>query len=127
MDKNESILILHNISRFDSGRVDCSASNILSTVNRQFFLYVKYKPIVTIPYQLFYFRLYDSAIITCQVCSIPTTTIFDLFRPKQLNPIINGIKEKFDKSINQTCKQLIITIYLNDASLFGPYVCRARN
>lgn len=42
-DKNESVLILRNISRFDAGRVDCSASNILSTVNRQFFLYVKCK------------------------------------------------------------------------------------
>jgi len=41
--KNESILILRNISRFDSGRVDCSASNTLSTVNRQFLLYVKCK------------------------------------------------------------------------------------
>jgi hypothetical protein len=41
--KNESILILRNISRFDSGRVDCSASNTLSTVNRQFLLHVKCK------------------------------------------------------------------------------------
>jgi hypothetical protein len=41
--KNESILILRNISRFDAGRVDCSASNTLSTVNRQFLLYVKCK------------------------------------------------------------------------------------
>lgn len=41
--KNESILILRNISRFHSGRVDCSASNALSTVNRQFLLYVKCK------------------------------------------------------------------------------------
>ena len=40
---NESVLILRNVSRFDSGRVDCSASNILSTVNRQFLLYVKCK------------------------------------------------------------------------------------
>ncbi|CAF2886222.1 unnamed protein product [Rotaria sp. Silwood2] len=125
--KNESIFILRNVSRFDSGRVDCSASNILSTVNRQFLLYVKYKPIVKILFQLFHFRLYDTATIICQVCSIPSTTIFDFFRPKQSTPIINGIKEKFDKSINQTCRQLTITIYLNDASLFGPYVCRARN
>lgn len=41
--KNESILILRNISRFHSGRVDCSASNTLSTVNRQFLLSVKCK------------------------------------------------------------------------------------
>lgn len=37
---NESVLILRNVSRFDSGRVDCSASNHLSTVNRQFLLQV---------------------------------------------------------------------------------------
>ncbi|CAF0941235.1 unnamed protein product [Rotaria sordida] len=125
--KNESILILRNVSRFDAGRVDCSASNTLSTVNRQFLLYVKYKPIFTIPFQLFHFRLHDSATIICQVCSIPLPIIFDFFRPKQSDPILNGIKEKSDKFINQTCRQLTITIYLNDASLFGPYVCRARN
>lgn len=39
--KNASILILRNVTRFDSGRVDCSASNTLSTVNRQFLLHVK--------------------------------------------------------------------------------------
>jgi hypothetical protein len=52
--KNESILILRNISRFDSGRVDCSASNTLSTVNRQFLLYVKCKLEL-----FFFFFLYD--------------------------------------------------------------------
>ena len=41
--KNASILILRNVSRFDSGRVDCSATNTLSTVNRQFLLDVKCK------------------------------------------------------------------------------------
>ena len=41
--KNESILVLRNLSRFDSGRVDCSARNTLSTVNRQFLLHVKCK------------------------------------------------------------------------------------
>ncbi|CAF3197884.1 unnamed protein product [Rotaria socialis] len=80
--KNESILILRNVSRFDSGRVDCSASNTLSTVNRQFLLYVKHKPIVTIPFPLFHYHLHDTATVTCQ---------------------------------------------LNDPSLFGPYVCRAKN
>jgi len=124
---NESVLILRNISRFDSGRVDCSASNTLSTVNRQFLLYVKYKPTVTVPFHLSYFRLYDSATIACTACSIPSPTIFDFFRPKQANPIINGIKEKFDEIINQTCRQLTITFYLTDSTLFGPYVCRARN
>jgi len=41
--KNESMLILRNLSRLDSGRVDCSASNLLNTVNRQFLLIVKCK------------------------------------------------------------------------------------
>ncbi len=40
---NVSVLILRNVSRLDSGRVDCSASNTLSTVNRQFLLSVKCK------------------------------------------------------------------------------------
>ena len=39
--QNESILLLRNVSRLDAGRVDCSASNTLSTVNRQFLLHVK--------------------------------------------------------------------------------------
>ncbi|CAF1325431.1 unnamed protein product [Rotaria magnacalcarata] len=125
--KNESILILRNVSRFDSGRVDCSASNTLSTVNRQFLLYVKHKPIVTIPFPLFHYRLHDTATVTCQVCATPPTSIFDFFRPKQPTPLIHGIKEKIDESFNETCKQLTITIYLNDPSLFGPYVCRAKN
>ena len=38
---NGSILHLRNISRLDAGRVDCSASNTLSTVNRQFLLHVE--------------------------------------------------------------------------------------
>ncbi|CAF1298909.1 unnamed protein product [Adineta steineri] len=125
--KNESVLILRNISRYDSGRVDCSASNTLSTVNRQFLLYVKYKPMVTVPFHLSYFRLYDSATITCQVCSIPSSTVFDIFRPKKAVPIKKGVKEQFEGFINETCRQLTKTIYLNHPSLFGPYVCRARN
>ena len=163
---NESVLILRNISRFDSGRVDCSASNSLSTVNRQFLLYVKCKwpilffflcenwsfllldkPTVTVPFHSSYFRLYDSATIICRACSLPSPSIFDFFRPKQAHPIVNGIKEKFDEIFNQTCRQLTITIYvrdwtssfflhrhyslrfdqLSDSSLFGSYVCRARN
>ena len=40
---NESVLWLKNVSRFDSGRIDCSASNNLSTVNRQFLLQVTCK------------------------------------------------------------------------------------
>ncbi len=126
-----SILILRNISRFDSGRVDCSASNTLSTVNRQFLLYVKCKlqfffdkfffyyidvnldkPTVTVPFHSSYFRLYDSTTIACSVCSIPSPTIFDFFRPTQIHPIINGIKEKFDEIINQTCRRLTITLYV---------------
>ncbi|CAF4380051.1 unnamed protein product, partial [Rotaria socialis] len=125
--KNESILILRNVSRFDSGRVDCSASNTLSTVNRQFLLHVKYKPTVMVPFHLSYFRLYDSVTVTCRACSLPSTTLFDFFRPKQVTPIINGVKDKFDEFINQTCRQLTITLYLSDSSLFGAYVCRARN
>jgi hypothetical protein len=104
------------------------------------------KPMVTVPFYLSHFRLYDSAKITCQVCSVPSTTIFDFFRPKQGIPIMKGVKEKYDEFVNQTCTKLIITIYvrfnylfiiqkktkfaifqLNHTSLFGPYVCRARN
>lgn len=159
--KNESILILRNISRFHSGRVDCSASNALSTVNRQFLLYVKCKffsnlfsinrfllssdkPIVTVPFHFLHFRLYETATITCQVCAIPSVTIFDFFRPKQTVPIIQGVREKYDQVLNQTCTRLILTIdvrsnegvflhsneqhfQLNETSLFGSYVCRARN
>ena len=158
--KNESILILRNISRFHSGRVDCSASNALSTVNRQFLLFVKCKffsnlfsinrfffssdkPIVTVPFHFLHFRLYETATITCQVCAIPSVTIFDFFRPKQTVPIIKGVREKYDQVLNQTCTRLILTIdvssikgvfllsneyfQLNETSLFGSYVCRARN
>ncbi|CAF1633648.1 unnamed protein product [Adineta ricciae] len=124
---NESILILRNASRFDSGRVDCSATNSLSTVNRQFLLHVKYKPTVTVPFHLSYFRLYDSTTITCRACAVPSPTIFDFFRPKHVEPIEHGIKDKFDEFINQTCRQLTITFYFSDPSFFGPYVCRARN
>ncbi len=123
-----SVLILRNVSRLDSGRVDCSASNTLSTVNRQFLLYVKCKfaqfsrtfriyiildkPTVTVSFHSSPFRLYDSATIICHACSIPSPTVFDFFRPKQANPIRNGIKEKFDEIINQTCRQLTITLYV---------------
>ncbi|UJR27871.1 hypothetical protein I4U23_009136 [Adineta vaga] len=124
---NESILILRNVSRFDSGRVDCSATNTLSTVNRQFLLHVKYKPTVTVPFHLSYFRLYDSTTITCRACSVPSPIKFDFFRPKHTNPIEHGIKDKFDEFVNQTCRQLTITIYFSDSSFFGPYVCRAKN
>jgi len=112
----------------DSGRVDCSASNKLTTVNRQFLLQVKCKfnlnfcffwifinldkPTVTVPFHLSYFRLYDSTTITCIACSVPSPTIFDFFRPKQPSPIINGVKDKFDEFINQTCRQVTITLYV---------------
>jgi Immunoglobulin domain len=136
---NESILILRNITRVDAGRVDCSASNTLSTVNRQFLLHVKCKlqlffqtkrhpdictmtsldkPTVTIPFHVSYFRLYDSATITCRACSLPSTTIFDFFRPKQTNPISHGIKDRFDQFINQTCRQITITIVVRPSSIF---------
>lgn len=67
---------------------------------------------VTVPFHLSYFRLYDSATITCQTCSVPSPTIFDFFRPKKSIPIMKGIKEKFEEIINQTCRQLTITIYV---------------
>ena len=102
------------------------------------------RPILSVPFHYSHFRLTDIATITCQVCSLPSTTIFDFFRPKQSTPIIEGVKEKFDEFLNQTCKQLTITIYvseqrrsewrkfslmlqLSETSLFGTYVCRARN
>jgi predicted secreted Zn-dependent protease len=72
------------------------------------------KPIVSVPFHLSYVRLYDMTTITCQVCSVPSTTIFDFFRPKQSIPIIHGVKEKFDEFINQTCQQLTITIYVKE-------------
>ncbi|CAF1485282.1 unnamed protein product [Adineta steineri] len=124
---NESVLILRNVSRFDSGRVDCSATNTLSTVNRQFLLDVKYRPTVTVPFHWSYFRVNDSPTITCLACSSPPPTTFDFFRPKHANPITKGIKDKFDEVLNQTCRQLTITLHLSDTSLFGAYVCRAKN
>ena len=70
------------------------------------------KPTVTIPFHVSYFRLYDSATITCRACSLPSTSVFDFFRPKQSNPISQGIKERFDQFINQTCRQITITLYV---------------
>ncbi|CAF1144955.1 unnamed protein product, partial [Adineta ricciae] len=84
-------------------------------------------PMVTVPFHLSYFRLYDSATITCQACSIPAPTIFDVFRPRKAVPIKKGVKEKFEEFLNQTCRQVTVTIHLTHPSLFGPYVCRARN
>ncbi|CAF1533135.1 unnamed protein product, partial [Adineta ricciae] len=84
-------------------------------------------PMVTVPFHLSYFRLYDSATITCQACSIPAPTIFDVFRPRKAVPIKKGVKEKFEEFLNQTCRQVTVTIHLTHSSLFGPYVCRARN
>ena len=72
------------------------------------------KPMVTVPFRILQYRLHESATITCQVCSLPSATIFDFFRPKQSIPLINGVKEKFDEFINQTCKQLTITIYVKE-------------
>jgi hypothetical protein len=68
------------------------------------------KPIVTVPFHSLHFRLYDSAMLTCQVCAIPSTTILDFFRPKQTIPIMQGVREKYDEIVNQTCTKLIITI-----------------
>lgn len=65
---------------------------------------------VTVPFHLSYFRLYDSATITCQACSIPAPTIFDVFRPKKAVPIKKGVKEKFEEFLNQTCRQVTVTI-----------------
>jgi hypothetical protein len=76
------------------------------------------KPTITVPFHSSYFRLYDSATITCRACSIPSPTIFDFFRPKQARPIDNGIKEKFDEIINQTCRQLTITLYVRKKKFF---------
>ena len=128
--QNESVLVLRNVSRLDSGRVDCSASNHLSTVNRQFLLQVTCqsseqillisrfsfpdKPVLSVPFHYAHFRLHDIATITCQVCSLPSTATFDFFRPKQPTPIIEGVKEKFDEFLNQTCKQLTIAIYVSE-------------
>jgi hypothetical protein len=67
---------------------------------------------VTVPFHLLHFRLYDSATISCQVCSVPSTTILDFFRPKQTIPVMKGIQEKYDQIINQTCTKLIVTIYV---------------
>jgi predicted secreted Zn-dependent protease len=76
------------------------------------------KPTVTVPFHLSYFRLYDSATITCHACSIPSTTIFDFFRPKQMSPISYAVKDKFDEFINQTCRQITITLYVITSELF---------
>jgi hypothetical protein len=76
------------------------------------------KPTVTVPFHLSYFRLYDSATVTCRACSIPSPTIFDFFRPKQATPVINGVKDKFDEIINQTCRQLTITIHVRSEFAF---------
>lgn len=59
---------------------------------------------------------------------------------------MQGVIEKYDENINQTCRRLVIKIFvrakenfhfnanssielfqLNESSLFGAYVCRARN
>ena len=65
---------------------------------------------VTVPFHSLHFRLYDSAMITCQVCAVPSTTILDFFRPKQPVPIMKGVREKYDEVLNETCTRLIITI-----------------
>jgi hypothetical protein len=50
--------------------------------------------------------------------------VFDFFRPKQAHPIVNGIKEKFDEILNQTCRQLTITLYVREKkSPFDHYFC----
>jgi hypothetical protein len=74
---------------------------------------------VTVPFHLSNFRLYDSATITCEVCAVPSTTIFDFFRPKQSIPIMKGVKEKYDELVNETCTKLIITIYVRMNHIFG--------
>jgi hypothetical protein len=79
------------------------------------------KPMVTVPFHLSYFRLFDSVTITCQVCSVPSATIFDFFRPKQSVPIMTGVKEKIDEFINQTCRQLTITIYVRKDFVEGKF------
>jgi hypothetical protein len=76
------------------------------------------KPMVTVPFYLSHFRLYDLATVTCQVCSLPSTTIFDFFRPKQAIPIMKGIKEKYDEFVNKTCTKLIIKIYVRFSLYF---------
>ncbi len=76
---------------------------------------------VTIPFRSLHFRLYDSGTIICQVCSVPTATIFDFFRPKQSIPIMNGVREKYDEIVNQTCRKLIITIDVRQNYLFILY------
>ena len=75
-----------------------------------FFLLVLDKPIVSVPFRLLHFRRFETAAITCQVCAIPSATIFDVFRPKHTVPIIKGVREKYDQVLNQTCTRLILTI-----------------
>lgn len=35
---------------------------------------------------------------------------FDFFRPKQAHPVVQGIKDRFEQMINQTCRQITVTI-----------------
>jgi hypothetical protein len=76
------------------------------------------KPTVTVSFHLSYFRLYDSATITCRACAVPLPVKFDFFRPKQATPIVNGVKDKFDEIINQTCHQLTITLHVRSKFAF---------
>ena len=82
------------------------------------------KPMVTVPFHLSYFRLFDSVTITCQVCSVPSATIFDFFRPKQAVPIMTGVKEKFDELVadakaNCPVSKLLNTNITLDAELLS--------
>lgn len=81
-------------------------------VYRAYFFSSSDKPIITVPFHLRQFRLNDLVTITCQVCSLPSTTIFDLFRPKKNVPIMQGVIEKYDENINQTCRRLVIKIFV---------------
>ncbi|CAF1385438.1 unnamed protein product, partial [Didymodactylos carnosus] len=123
--KNESsTFILHNVSRTDSGRVECIADNELSKVSRQFLLNVKYKPTVTVPSMLpLHFRLYDTATLVCIVCSNPLPLKINIY--KQMGYF--NFKEKFEIKLNDTCTQLTITISIKDPTLFGLYVCKSKN
>lgn len=71
------------------------------------------KPIVTISSPLLHYHLYDTATIICQACSIPLPTVFDIFHPKHPTPLTNEIKERTEKPLNQTCRQLTILIHVN--------------
>ena len=70
------------------------------------------KPTVTVSFHASYFRLFDSATITCRYCSLPPPIVFDFFRPKHVEPILDGIKDKFDQIINQTCRQRTIILHV---------------